>query len=68
MTDIIPLPTLATTVTTSIFPSEAERRTSRQTLDQLDREALLDPGSKFVRKYLADISSHLSAAGGGTEL
>lgn len=65
---MIPLPTLASTVTTSIFPSEAERRISRQSLDQLDREALLDPSSKFVRKCLADISSHLSATGGGTEL
>lgn len=65
--EIIPLPLLLPNGTGPIFQSEVERRSSRQTLDALDREALADPNSKFVRKTLHELATAISAPG-GTEL
>ncbi|KAG0635046.1 hypothetical protein HOY80DRAFT_477800 [Tuber brumale] len=62
--EIIPLPLLLPNGIGPIFQSEAERRSSRQTLDALDREASADPNSKFVRKTLHELAVAISAPGG----
>jgi len=60
--DMIPIPTISTVSGLSFYHSDAEREISRQALDLLNQRLEERPGSKFVGKYVQDISSQLPAA------
>ncbi|KAL7266770.1 Sister chromatid cohesion protein 2 [Rhizina undulata] len=62
--DMIPLPSMSSLDVTSVFQTEEERQTFRQTLDVLNREAQTDPQSALVKKYLNEISFHLQSSTG----
>ena len=60
--DMIPIPSVASTTGTSVYCSDIDRESSRQTLDMLDRRTEADPDSKYLSQLLRDVSSQISPA------